>query len=167
MTPPRAGTSLTCQSGQCALTCADPTLPTTCGATCKACTATKPNTKATCVGTPLDCGTDCIDTAHRCTTGTDLISCWLNTDADNCGAECKQCPTFDHATRACVSGNCEFTCADNFHDCRAKDALDPCKANTSNEFCGTACETCDTGKSCQKGELGWACADMATLPIAP
>jgi hypothetical protein len=167
-TTPPANTSWTCQNSTCTLTCTDHTLPTTCGAKCEACKAPDPNTKAICTA-ELKCGTECVDNYHRCASGADTTTCYLNSNPDYCGTECKSCPTPDNSTRACVGGKCEFTCEAGYHRCKTPDPADtkPCKADNSDQFCGENCVACDKGKSCQNGELGWACADIPVVPVVP
>src|SRR5262249_10925531 len=74
--------------------------------------------------------------------------CVSSTDANNCGDNCKKCPSRRNAQAACVSNACTITCAPGFADCdtiaangcEADLATDAFNCGACNTFCGGTCQ---------------------------
>lgn len=78
-------------------------------------------------------------------------------DSSNCGACGLACPTRDHATATCNSGNCALTCQQFFANCDGA-ATNGCEVDliASQSHCGACRNVCTAGRTCTFGRCARA-----------
>jgi alpha-tubulin suppressor-like RCC1 family protein len=132
-----------------------------CGRCGNAC-PTPPNASAVCRGGVCGVG-PCAGGFSDCNgAASDGCEVNLQSDARNCGACARVCPTPSNAVATCTGATCGYTCALGFADCDG-DATNGCESDvrTSVSNCGTCGMRCPASANasavCSAGACGASC----------